>query len=92
MTVVIAPTRGTDVSRFEPGHRVRVVAVTTCEGREPVTDPKHPSALDWNDETLIGKTGVVVDVFPNEFTNTNIRFEHLAELLAFAEHDLESDA
>jgi hypothetical protein len=66
-----------------------VVQVTTHEGGEPVTNPSHPGAPDWDGDTLIGKTGVVTDLFPNEFANTNIRFDRLTELLAFSDVDLD---
>lgn len=80
------------MSRYQPGDRVRVVQVTTHEGREPVTDPNHPGALDWNGETLIGKTGVVTDLFPKEWADTNVRLDHLTLLFAFTEADLEAEA
>jgi hypothetical protein len=77
------------MSKFRPGDRVRVVSVTTHEGREPITNPNHPGAIDWTGTALIGKTGTVMDLFPKEFADTNIRFDHLEQLLAFNDGDLE---
>jgi hypothetical protein len=77
------------MSRYKPGDHIRVVRITTHEGRDPITNPSHPGALDWNGDRLIGKIGVVTDLFPNEFANINIRLNHLTQLLAFNDADLE---
>lgn len=77
------------MSRFQPGDRVRVVYVTTAPGREPLTDPAHPDALDWNGTPLIGKTGTVLDVFADRHARNNLRLDHLAEAVAFPDADLE---
>jgi hypothetical protein len=77
------------VSRYQPGDRVRVVSVTTAPGREPVTDPAHPDAIDWTGTPLIGAVGVVVDVFAERHARNNIRLAHLAEAVAFPDTDLE---
>lgn len=78
------------MSKFKPRDRVRVVSVTTYPGREPVTDPNHLDALDWNGETLIGKTGTVIDVFADHHARNNVRFDHLPEAVAFPDADLEA--
>lgn len=80
------------MSRYHPGDRVRVVSVTPEAGHAPITDPNHPDALDWNGETLIGKTGTVLDVFGDRHARNNIRLDHLAEAVAFPDADLEVEA
>lgn len=80
------------MSKFKPGDRVRVVAVTPEAGREAVTDPNHPAALDWNGEPLIGQTGTVTDVFVDRHARNNVRFDNLANLVAFPDADLEAGA
>ncbi|MGV0715910.1 hypothetical protein ABQE93_10940 [Mycolicibacterium sp. XJ662] len=77
------------MSRYQPGDRVRVVSVTPAAGREPITDPAHPGAIDWTGKTLIGKTGTVLDVFAERHVRNNIRLDHLAEAVAFPDADLE---
>lgn len=80
------------MSRHHPGDRVRVVSVTPEAGHAPITTPNHPDALDWNGETLIGKTGTVLDVFGDRHSRNNIRLDHLVEAVAFPDADLEPEA
>lgn len=79
------------MSRFEPGDRVRVVSVTS-EGHEAITDAAHPDAIDWTGTPLIGAVGVVTNVFVDRLTRNNIRLDHLVEVVAFPDADLEPEA
>ncbi|EHB55709.1 hypothetical protein MycrhDRAFT_2903 [Mycolicibacterium rhodesiae JS60] len=85
------------MSKLKVGDRVRVVSVTDvdAERNDPnrvITDPNHPDALDWDGNPLIGRVGVVTDVFGNDYLDAAVRFDHMAPsdpAPAFVDADLE---
>lgn len=85
------------MSKLKVGDRVRVVSVTDVDAEHDdpnrvITDPNHPDALDWTGTSLIGLVGVVTDVFPNDYVDAAVRFDHIAPSdpdPAFVDADLE---
>lgn len=87
------------MSKFSVGDRVRVVSVTDVDAEHDdpnrvITHPNHPDALDWDGDPLIGRVGVVIDVFSNDYLDAAVRFDHMAPsdpAPAFVDADLEPE-
>lgn len=81
------------MSKFQVGDKVRVVQVTDEEQDPPeiITDPNHMMAKDWNNVTILGLVGEVVEVWENGYYTAGVRFDHMTEdeSASFIDEDLE---